>query len=55
MPPDQPTVQTAIGTVIEPHSTNLGPAVQFPVPPKGLELEVMHVQWLHIPLETLAG
>ena len=28
-PPDQPTVQTASGSVREPHSTNLGPAGQF--------------------------
>ena len=28
-PPDQPTVQTASGSVREPHSTNLGAAGQF--------------------------
>ena len=39
-PPDQPTVQTASGSVRELHSTNFGAAGQFFVatmPPKGLE------------------
>ena len=48
-------MQTATGTVREPHSTNLGPAVKFSVPPKGLEEGVLHVQWLHIPPETRGG
>ena len=36
-PPDQPSVQTASGYVRQLHSTNLGAAGQFSLPPKGLE------------------
>jgi hypothetical protein len=54
-PPDQPSVQTASGSVRELHSTNLGAAGQFSLPPKGLEEGVLHVLWLHIPSETRSG
>ncbi len=53
--PDQPSVQTASGSVRELHSTNLGAAGQFSLPPKGLEEGVLHVLWLHIPSETRSG
>ncbi len=45
-PPDQPSVQTASGSVKELHSTNLGAAGQFSLPPKGLEEGVLHVIWI---------
>jgi hypothetical protein len=54
-PPDQPSVQTASGYVRQLHSTNLGAAGQFSLPPKGLEEGVLHVLWLHIPSETRSG
>ena len=54
-PPDLPSVQTASGYVRQLHSTNLGAAGQFSLPPKGLEEGVLHVLWLHIPSETRSG
>jgi hypothetical protein len=55
LPPDQPTVQTASGSVREHHSTNLGAADTFFVATQGAGGGVLHVQWLHIHSETLGG
>jgi hypothetical protein len=55
LPLDQPTVQTASGSVREPHSTNIGAAGQFFVATQGAGGGVLHVQWLHIPPETRGG
>ncbi len=57
MPPDQPTVQTASGSVREPepYSTNIGVAGQFFVATQGAGGGVLHVQWRHIPPETRGG
>ena len=54
-PPDQPSVQTASGSVRELHSTNLGAAGQFVVATHGAGGGVLHMQWLHIPSETRSG
>ncbi len=54
-PPDQPSVQTASGSVRELHSTNLGAAGQFLVATQGAGGGGVAVLWLHIPSETRSG
>jgi hypothetical protein len=48
-------VQSASGSVREPHSTNIGAAGQFFAATQGAGGGVLHVQWLHIPPETRGG